>query len=256
LNQYGITHRRALLKQLSLRWADGPVLRHAAAVHFTLDAEREEAARLGISFNPVVIPLGLEVIPLPPSDPKAPPYVLYLSRIDPKKNLECLLGAWCLIRQSRPDWKLIVAGGGDAEYVTKLQKLADSLGIASSIEWAGEVGGERKAHLLADASIFTLPSHSENFGIAAAEALAAGKACLFTPGVAIGVEAAKAGAARLADGDAEAFSAALTDLMDHPGSRESLAAGARRFAATELSASTMGERLRVLYDGIIAKGTV
>lgn len=255
LNQYGITQRRALLKQLSLRWTDGPVLRQAAAVHFTLDAEREEAERLGISFHPVVIPLGLEEVPLPPSDPAASPYVLYLSRIDPKKNLECLLEAWSRIHQARPEWKLIIAGGGNAEYLTRLRTQAESWGITSSVEWAGEVSGERKARLLADAAMFTLPSHSENFGIAAAEALMAGKACLFTPGVAIGVVAAQAGAARLADGHAEPLAAGLTDLMDDPALRESLAARARQFAATELSASTMGIRLKDLYEGLIAGRT-
>ena len=41
LNQYGVTQRRTLLKRLSLRWVEQPILRHAAAVHFTLEAERE-----------------------------------------------------------------------------------------------------------------------------------------------------------------------------------------------------------------------
>ncbi len=255
LNQYGITQRRANLKQLSLRWVDGPVLRHAAAVHFTLDAERNEAERLGISFNPVVIPLGLEETSLPQSDPEAKPYVLYLSRIDPKKNLESLLEAWCRTHQSRSEWKLIIAGSGDAEYSSRLRKQADSLGISSSIEWAGEVGGEHKARLLADASIFTLTSHSENFGIAAAEALMAGKPCLFTPGVAVGVEAAKIGAAKLADGHVGALADALEDLMANPALRDSLSTKARRFATTELSATTMGGRLRMLYDGIIGEKT-
>jgi hypothetical protein len=59
LNQYGITQRRAFLKQFSLRWVEGPILRQAAAVHFALDAEREEAWRLGIAFKTAVIPLGI-----------------------------------------------------------------------------------------------------------------------------------------------------------------------------------------------------
>lgn len=255
LNQYGVTQRRALLKQLSLRWFDGPVLGRAAAVHFTLDAEREEAERLGIAFKPVVIPLGLEDVPLPDADPHVSPYVLYLSRIDPKKNLESLLEAWSRVHLTRPEWRLLIAGSGEADYLAGLRKKADSLGIAHSTEWAGEVSGERKAGLLANAAIYTLPSHSENFGIAAAEALMAGKACLFTPGVAIGVEAAKAGAARLVNGEAEAFAGALSDLMGNPVLRDSLATAARDFAATELSAGMMGRRLKDLYEKIIDTGT-
>ncbi|MEQ1841281.1 MAG: glycosyltransferase, partial [Verrucomicrobiales bacterium] len=156
---------------------------------------------------------------------------------------------------ARPEWKLVIAGGGAGDYLARLHKEADSLGISSSVEWVGEVSGERKARLLADASIFTLPSHSENFGIAAAEALMAGRPCLFTPGVAIGVEAAKRGAARVAAGEAEPLAEALSGLMGNPAVRESLAAAAREFAATELSAGMMGRRLKDLYEKIIATGT-
>ena len=253
LNDYGITQRRAMLKRFSLRWMEGPILRHAAAVHFTLDAEREEAERLGIPFKSAVIPLGIEALSLPPADPHASPYVLYLSRIDPKKNIECLLDGWSRICGARTGWRLVIAGSGDPAYLTTLRARSVSLGIAATVEWAGQVGGDGKAKLLADATIFTLPSHSENFGIAAAEALLAGKPCVFTPGVAVGVQAAANGAAVLADGNAKSLAAALLNLMDDVDQRTSLALKARQFAATELSAVTMGSRLKILYQSLIGQ---
>ena len=253
LNSYGITQRRALLKRFSLRWVEGPILRQAAAVHFTLDAERVEAERLGIPFKSAVIPLGIEALSLPPADPHASPYVLYLSRIDPKKNIECLLDAWSRICGERTGWRLVIAGSGDPAYLTAMRARSVSLGIDATVEWAGQVGGDGKAKLLADATIFTLPSHSENFGIAAAEALLAGKPCVFTPGVAVGVLAAARGAAVLADGNAEALSAALASLMDADGRRATLSLKARQFAATELSAVTMGSRLKLLYQSLIGQ---
>ena len=251
LNDYGITQRRALLKRFSLRWVEGRILRQAAAVHFTLDAEREEAERLGIPFNSVVIPLGIDAISLPPANPQAPRYVLYLSRIDPKKNIECLLDSWSRIHGTRSGWRLVIAGSGDIAYLSALRERASSLGLESSIKWAGQVAGDRKARLLVDAAIFTLPSHSENFGIAAAEALVAGKPCVFTPGVAIGAQAAASGAAVLAEGNPDSLAAALGNLMDDANLRAVLSLEANRFAAAELSAVTMGCRLKKLYQSLL-----
>ena len=148
LNQYGITQRRALLKRFSLYWVEAPALRNAAAVHFTMEAEREEAELLGIPFKSVVIPLGMEPQELPLPDPSVSPYVLFLSRIDPKKNLESLLDAWCAVVNTRPDWRLVIAGSGGAEYLASLKGRCASLGITASVDWAGQVEGEEKARLL------------------------------------------------------------------------------------------------------------
>jgi glycosyltransferase involved in cell wall biosynthesis len=249
LNQYGVKQRRAFLKRLSLRWVEGPLLRDAAAIHFTLADERDEAQLLGLPFTPVVIPLGLEATPLPAANSDARPTVLYLSRIDPKKNIEELLGAWKIIQPAHPDWQLVIAGSGDPGYEESLRKLAAELGVASSVVWPGLVKGQEKSQLLSDAQIFTLPSHSENFGIAAAEALLAGKPCVFTPGVAVGALAASHGAALLAaDPTAESIAPPLASLMDHPETRAALAARAKHFAAAELSAAVMGRNLKTLYQ--------
>lgn len=253
LNQYGVKQRRALLKKCSLRWVERSLLRDAAAVHFTLGAERIEAKLLGIPFQAVVIPVGLESAGPPTSGSEARS-VLYLSRIDPVKNLECLFAAWSRIHAAHPDWRLRIAGSGPESYLARLHERAESLGIEASVEWLGLVSGGQKARILADAGVFVLPSHSENFGIAAAEALLAGKACVFTPGVAVGAMAALRGAAVLAEGNPESLGCALANLMADGSARAALGDKARRFGQSELSAAVMGRRLRELYERV-AKGT-
>jgi glycosyltransferase involved in cell wall biosynthesis len=251
LNQYGITQRRALLKRFSLHLLEAPALRSAAAVHFTMEAEREEAQLLGIPLKSVVIPLGMESQKSPLPDPSVPPYVLFLSRIDPKKNLESLLDAWRIVVDTRPDWRLVIAGSGGPEYLASLKGRCASLGITGSVDWAGQVKGEVKARLLVNAAIFTLPSFSENFGIAAAEAMQAGKACLFTSGVAVGAWAARGGAA-VASGESSAeLAIALAGMVDDPTGRLELGRRAAAFAAAELSADVMGHRLVKLYRELV-----
>jgi glycosyltransferase involved in cell wall biosynthesis len=254
LNQYGITQRRALLKRLSLHWLEAPALRNAAAVHFTMEAEREEAEFLRIPFKSVVIPLGMESQKLPLPDPSVLPYVLFLSRIDPKKNLESLLDAWREVVDTRPDWRLVIAGSGKVEYLAGLKERCASLGITGSVDWAGQVKGEEKARLLVNAGVFTLPSFSENFGIAAAEAMQAGKACLFTAGVAVGAWAARSRAAVVSGESASELAISLAGLMDDGGYRARLGLAAQQFADAELSAVRMGERLGELYNRLAGHG--
>ncbi len=263
LTRYGITQRRALLKRLSLRWVEGPLLHHAAAVHFTLPMEQSEAEALGVSFTPVVVPLGLEPQSLPPPTPTRVPMVLFLSRIDPKKNIEGLLDAWARIGNHRVSvrdqrsgdaspWKLVIAGSGTPEYEQSLRAKSEALGISQSVEWAGQVAGQNKSQRLADAEIFILPSFSENFGIAAAEAMLAGKACIFSPGVAVGAVAASHDAARLAGPDATSLGHVLAALMADPSAREHHGTKAKSYAESELTAKVMGTRLTAMYETILS----
>jgi glycosyltransferase involved in cell wall biosynthesis len=253
LTRYGITQRRAFLKRLSLRWVEGPLLRASAAVHFTLPMEQTEAEDLGIPLRAVVVPLGLEAQPLPTPSGDTPPTVLFLSRIDPKKNIEALLLAWARCRAAFPSWRLVVAGSGDPDYVQRLRDNGASYGLGASVVWAGHMSGDAKARLMAEATVFVLPSFSENFGIAAAEALLAGKPCLFTPGVAVGAMAAEQGAAVLAEVDAESLGTVLHELMGNAELRQQLGRKAKDFAQAELSSVIMGQRLAGLYREILSR---
>ncbi|MCX6853658.1 MAG: glycosyltransferase [Verrucomicrobia bacterium] len=254
LNRYGVTQRRPFLKKLSLRWVEGPLLTDAAAIHFTSKDEAEQAAILGIPFRSVILPLGLEAMSLPTPAVDAAPTILYLSRLNPVKNLESLLQAWASLAARFKEWRLVIAGSGEADYQAQLRALAGSLALGDQVQWMDHVSGDQKAQLLADASIFVLPSFSENFGLAAAEALLAGKACLLTPGVAIAADAAAAQAAVIAGPDSASMADALEALMTSPERRQDLSAHALKYASEELSTQRMGRRLVELYEGILAKG--
>ena len=252
LNRYGMQQRRALLKKLSFALVERPILRDAAAVHFTSDKEREEACSLQQLCNPVVIPLAVKGETLEKAGQTAGETVLFLSRLDPKKNLELLLNAWSSLPECFHRWRLVVAGDGEPDYVEGLKLLANRFGVGSRVEWVGRVDGVRKARLLAQASIFVLPSRSENFGLAAAEAMLAGKACIFTQGVAAGEMAARAGCAKLVEASVPGVLAGLKELMADEAKRAELSSKARTFASREFSLGAMGERLRRLYEEVVS----
>lgn len=260
LNRYGVSLRRPWLKQWSLRWIEGPILRHAAAVHFTAEAERVEAEALQIPMRGVVIPLAVdppEAADIDGFQTRFPAlasrrYVLFLSRIDPKKNVESALAAFALVATKHADLMLAVAGDGDAQYIAALRHQAQQLGVGDRVVWTGFVDGGLKSAALQGASVFLLPSYSENFGIAAAEALAAGLPCVLGKGVAIAGEVEAAGAGIAVDPTPAATAAALTRYLDDEAWRQQASAQARRFATAHYSVETMGERLRALYRSLLS----
>ena len=83
-----------------------------------------------------------------------------------------LFDALAVLKHRHPDrtWLLEIAGDGDPEYLQRLQLHCASLGLTPHVKWCGFVEGEAKQAMLQQADWFVLPSASENFGIAAAEA--------------------------------------------------------------------------------------
>ena len=260
LTHYSRTQRRPWLKRLSLKWIEGPLLRDAAAVHFTSLEEQREAAECGVPMRGVVIALGIETPAL--SDDtllrsRFPTlhgalYLLYLSRLDPKKNLEGLLRAFALCHTQWPNTKLLIAGNGAPDYVASLVTLASRLGLDERVIWAGHIDGDLKASALAGAHLFVLPSFSENFGIAAAEALMAGLPCVLGQGVAIATDVVEAGAGVAVGIDPGAIAAGLFELLTDEPARQRMSSNALNLAHSKFSIKAMGENVVLLYDSLTA----
>lgn len=254
LDEWGLQHRRPWLKRLSLRFIEGPLLRGAAAVHLTSEEEARQAHALGIPLHPAVVPLGVETpfgvsarTPANGSTVRA----LYLSRLAPKKNVEGLLEAMALLRPELPQLRLAIAGDGDAGYVRALRERADALDLGDRVSWLGHVAGPAKRQAFEEADLFILASHSENFGIAAAEALALGLPCLLGEGVAIARDVADAGAGLSVAPTPGAIAAGLRLIMP-ASARASMSAAALRLARERYSLDAMGARLKQLYTDILA----
>lgn len=261
LNRYGVTQRRPWLKRLSIALIEGRILKHAAAVQFTSLQEQREAESLGLTMRGAVIPLAVEPAGSPGTATfrTAFPalqdrrYVLFLSRLDPKKNVEGLLGAIRECASVHPDTMWVLAGDGEPDYVAQLHELATRMGVAEHVVWTGHLDGEAKAAAFAHAEVFVLPSYSENFGIAAAEALAAGVPCVLSHGVAICDELVGAGAALAVGTDPHSIGEAMTRLLRDEEMRADMSRKARKFAHENYSLAAMGQALQRLYDDVLAR---
>jgi glycosyltransferase involved in cell wall biosynthesis len=257
LNDYGLSRRRPALKSLSVRFVEGPMLRAAAAVHFTSEAEAIEARQLGIPMKEAIIPLAVDPADAPAERPApADPGVirlLFLSRLDAKKNLEGLLSALALLQSVPARLHLDIAGDGALAYVAGLKAQAETLGIGAQVSWLGHVEGQAKALAFAAADVFVLPSYSENFGIAAAEALAAGLPCVLGEGVAIANDVVGAGAGIAVATDAASIALGLRRIIADHESLPALSANAVRLARERYSIEAMGANLKQLYEDILRR---
>jgi glycosyltransferase involved in cell wall biosynthesis len=257
LSNYGLRERRPWLKRLSMALAEGPILRRADAVHFTSRAELVEAETIGLPMRSVVIPLGVDAEDGPPGTPleyaalAGRQVILFLSRLDPMKNLEAVIDALAGSPMLRESCALIVAGTGKPRYVASLKARAAAASLMDRMIWLGHVEGALKTAVLAAADVFVLPSFSENFGIAAVEALLAGVPCVLGQGVAIADVVERAGAGIAVRPEAAAVALALERMLrSGPAFAHAMGLRARQLAESEFSTSVMAQRLITLYEEI------
>ena len=259
LNRYGMEQRRPWLKTLSFACIERPLLRHAAAIHYTSPVEAAEAGRLGLHTRPAVIPPGMDFEePLPRSKdallalhPAAPgrPIVLFLSRIDEKKGLDLLLDAFKEMQSMQPRALLVIAGKGDDALEQRLRSQASALGLQKDVLWTGFMEGRAKQATLAAADVFVLPSQSENFGIALLEAMASGCACVATPGVALAHDAGDA--VQLSAPDPHSLATAMGGLLGDPAEAHALGTAAQTCAFARFSSRSTARELIALYTSLL-----
>src|SRR5262249_21480238 len=230
------------------------MLRGAAAVHYTTGEERRLAEQSLRLTNGVVIPLGVTI----PADVRRStksvdkPYVLALSRIHPKKNFELLIRAF-LEATASPElsnWRLVIAGDGEPDYVGTLRALARACGGGDRVSFAGWLEGEAKTQALANAELFALPSSQENFGIAAVEAMSLGVPVLVSRNVNLAPEIDGGGIGWASTLEPEEFICALANVLrDEPARRDRGARG-RDFVARNYSWAESANKLIAIYRDV------
>ena len=181
--KYPLKH---LAKQVFWSLAEGRVLRDARSVLFTCEEERVRAQGVfaGHPYKERVVLFGT-------ADPEGDPerhkrafksafpdlrdrnFLLFLSRIHPKKGCDLLLQAFAeLAPELATNLDLVIAGPDQVGWMPELQSFAQRLGIAARVHWPGMLRGDVKWGAFRSADALILPSHQENFGFVVAEAMA------------------------------------------------------------------------------------
>ena len=117
--------------------------------------------------------------PLPISDKKSGALILgTIALISPMKNYKAIAEA--LLANNNPVTWHIYGGIKDEEYWNQCKQLIQKMPAASKVIYHGMLPPSELHHALQTIEVFIMPSESENFGHAIAEALSAGKPVITT----------------------------------------------------------------------------
>ena len=186
MSEWAWNHHR-FKKSFAARWIHPKALATAAGWHVTSDGEAEDIRRLGFTQPVCVAPNGV----LPPSVDEetaaiihwrnaypvlaARRVALFYSRFHAKKRVLELIDLWLSV--PRGDWVLLLAGIPEEYTVAQLEGYVLRQGGIGRILVHD---GTDAPPPYAVASLFLLPSHSENFGLVVAESLVRGVPVLTT----------------------------------------------------------------------------
>ncbi len=241
------------------------VLRHAAAVFFTTETERD-LAKTSFSpcnWNSVVIPYGITE----PQESRLGPagqveefyrklpelrdrrFLLFLGRIHEKKGCDLLIQAFAKVAGAVADVDLVVAGPDQVGLQAKLKRMAEQLGGADRVHWPGMIGGDVKWGGLRACDAFILPSHQENFGVSVVEALAAGRPVLISNQVNLWPEIKDDGVSIVEDDTLEGTVRLLRRWFDLlPAERAAMAARAQACFAARFSMKNTVAAMRGVFE--------
>ncbi|MBO0804608.1 MAG: glycosyltransferase [Nocardiopsaceae bacterium] len=166
------------LKRLRLVPAIG---RSASAVVADCEDEESELARAGVPRRSIrVVPCGVDTQRFMPEGPAAAcdtrPRLLTVTSLESYDELATLLRTLAQV----PDVELVVAGGPPASLLgqdpayRKLSELADTLGVADRVQFAGQVARDDLPPLLRSADLMVSLAQYDPAGMVVLEAMACG----------------------------------------------------------------------------------
>ena len=183
LEPWALANKR-MKKWVAWRVYQRHLLNLADVLHATSRREAENLRRLRLKPRVEYIPWGMHLPEIgdalqseevPASEAPAVPstrVAMFVGRIHPVKALPMLVEAWA---KTRPvGWRMKIVGPDEAGHREEVEALVREAGLEQDFEFTGHLEGAelRLAYQTADCLI--LPSHTENFGMVVAEALAHG----------------------------------------------------------------------------------
>lgn len=216
--------------------------------------EYDDIRRLGYGQPVAILPNGVDLPQVGFCEKAVRRRMFFLSRIHPKKNVEMLIRCWARLERRFLDWDLSIVGPDkDNNYADGMKELARTLGC-QRVTFEGELKGDEKYKFMAESECEILPTHSENFGMVVAEALACGTPVICSHGAPWkGLADEKCG--WWIPTETAAFEDAMSDAMSR--SREELAAmgdRGRDWMSRDFDWNAIGAKLKASYEWLIGLG--
>ncbi len=154
-------------------WLTNFVLQRCNRISVLSPALAEATMAVGISEKNIkIIPNGVDVNQFQPASEERKATILYVGSLIERKGVSFLIKAMPKILEAHPQYRLVIVGEGVER--ERLQALAQELGVAEQINFAGAQPSDQVRHWMQRSKIFVLPSVEEGLGVVLLEALASG----------------------------------------------------------------------------------
>lgn len=254
-----IRRKSRWVKEAWIRLIDRPNLERAAAVHATSAIEAQHIAGFGWRLPPIaVIPHGVDDPPSASSNPLSPdivaaiaggPMVLSFGRLSWEKGLDRVIAALA----EAPEVRAVMAGDDAGDHAAYLASEAARHGVSDRVTIiARHVSGADKEALFAAARLFAMTSLSENFGIAAFEAMRRGVPVLATPDVGMSEIVRETQAGLVVDPNPHAIAVGLRTMFEDPELCRRQGDAGRRHVIDHYGWPAVARRMADLYRSIAA----
>jgi glycosyltransferase involved in cell wall biosynthesis len=243
-------------KAAALAFYQRSALNSAHLLIASAPSEYNDIRSFGLRQPVAIIPHGIEVGPVKKSNIKDDKLVVIsLGRIHRKKGLINLVKAWSQLADRYPNWILKIVGPDEGGHTQELRGLVRNLNL-KSVEILPAVYGNEKVAMMEAASLFVLPSFSENFALTVAESLALGVPVIATKGTPWeGLELENCG--WWIDVGVEPLAQALDTAMALPGtSRQELGQRGRNWMLRDFAWLNAAEQYIEVYKWLIHGGDV
>ena len=254
--------KKKRLKQIYATLLERPNLAGAAAIHFTSKEEAKISERFGLGTTgkmsvprDLVIPLGVTAGLFPKRLRESQvPIILFMSRIEPKKGLDLLIPALESILGTGIEFHFILAGSNpqDADYETQIKVQIYNSSLAKYTTITGFVSGDLKVELLTKADLFVLPSYYENFGIAVAEAMAAGVPVVISDRIHIAEDIQQAEAGWVGPLEVGAIANSIKSALLNPQERQRRGLNGKEYAKKHYNWEAIAQQTIDAYQQILS----
>ena len=228
--------------------ADSQATKDDLAAHWNVPREKVSVLYLGVSgmFKPITNPRSIKSVQKKYNlDGK--PYVISVGTIQPRKNYRMLIRAFRPVAERFPH-DLIIVGGRGWKY-DQISEEVESQGLLDRVHFLGFVDDADLPALYSAATLFTLPSLYEGFGLPILEAMACGVPVMASDVSSLPEVVGNAGVLLPAK-DIVAWSQAMMELIEDM-SRRTRLVGAGFLRAREFTWSKAARELAAIYDQLI-----
>ncbi len=249
--------QKAIKKWIYFQTIERRIIRHAAAIHYTTQMEKELDALHKFKNPSFIVPNGFDISEFSSSKndfknnlENDKILITFLGRLHKVKKLDLLIKAISTEALKDKIFVLMLAGpdGGEERY---LRQLAISLGVDRKIRFLGMIDAKERNNLLAASNLLVLTSEDENFGNAAVEAMLSGVPVLVSDHVGICREILADGAGVVVPIEVEAVAGALVKLLSDPEGLRVMGEAAVESARRRYDIDLVARQMATAYEDIL-----